>query len=655
MLKPLPKFIRKSFFSAMVLLTAHQVSTGQTVPKEKLGVNLELKNAYVDMARQERAFSKAVGEGSANVDAIGWPTEDFAKVFWDYRSYGAWWGADQIQDPEKYHTDMTGTWKLSFTGQADISINEGIVTFQNKTYDPGTNKTKVDLVVNYDANNQSSSILYLKFTNTKKTNASDVNTGITDIKLIRPGYSEATTQTFTNDFYAAICPFGVLRSMDLTHTNTVVAPGEVFDTSKKVYQSWSDRKSPTAVLLDQGRGGLPWEYLIEIANTADKDVWINIPVNADQSYLTGLAKLFKEKLEPGRKIYFEYGNENWNYGGAFLGAYQWNIEMAKREVTSNPNSNLKVSATETAENDGRTWGLRRHFRRSKEIWEAFKTEYGAEAFGTTIRPIASWFVLAPTEYDNTLNWMKNHFGDPKNYLYGIGITGYYGNNGTNRSTVDELVTLSLAAADGMVNTAKDYKTLADKWGIKITGYEGSPHFVGPANIGNKILANRAPGYKEVVKKGVGGWFNVAQGDVFIYFGLVGNYSEHGTWGLSDDILPERLKTSVKYQAILELTNTTSTCPFNQNTTNLEKSNATNLYSIFPIPAKDELYIESTVYGSEGFSYALTDVAGKVIMSKKADRGQEIEMLDLSSLNNGIYFLTVGEAGARQTEKIVISK
>ena len=42
-----------------------------------------------------------------------------------------------------------------------------------------------------------------------------------------------------------------------------------------------------------------------------KNIWINIPHLATSDYITQLAKLFREKLEPHLKVYVEYSNEVW--------------------------------------------------------------------------------------------------------------------------------------------------------------------------------------------------------------------------------------------------------------------------------------------------------------------------------------------------------
>lgn len=50
-----------------------------------------------------------------------------------------------------------------------------------------------------------------------------------------------------------------------------------------------------------------------ISKSNKKDIWINIPHAADDEYVTNLAKLIKDKLDPSLKVYVEYSNEVWIY------------------------------------------------------------------------------------------------------------------------------------------------------------------------------------------------------------------------------------------------------------------------------------------------------------------------------------------------------
>jgi hypothetical protein len=124
------------------------------------------------------------------------------------------------------------------------------------------------------------------------------NNYIRNIRVIRPGFENTWwTQTFSPLLLEKLAPYGTLRFMDWTNTNG--------QTDVK----WSDRVQPTSRTYTSN--GVAWEETIHLANILGKNVWINIPHLANADYITQLANLFLNKLEPHLKVYVEYSNEVW--------------------------------------------------------------------------------------------------------------------------------------------------------------------------------------------------------------------------------------------------------------------------------------------------------------------------------------------------------
>src|SRR5205085_2700963 len=98
--------------------------------------------------------------------------------------------------------DFDGTYKLSFTGRADVGLSVTQGALANVVYDAATNKTTADVTLTA-SDSDGGWYFVLQFFNTSG--------GVKDVKLIRPGYAPDTTQTFTNEFLAAVKPFGTLR------------------------------------------------------------------------------------------------------------------------------------------------------------------------------------------------------------------------------------------------------------------------------------------------------------------------------------------------------------------------------------------------------------------------------------------------------------
>ncbi|HSV77810.1 MAG TPA: hypothetical protein VLK85_01220, partial [Ramlibacter sp.] len=200
---------------------------------------------------------------SSQVDAQGWPTGDagvFVKV--------------QTVDAGDQATYMkTGTYKLRFTGRATVSASGA--TVGNYVYDSSANTSTADVVVGSGATQ-----LMLTFRGTTG--------GVRNVSLRQPGYAD--NETFTNEFKQAVAPFGVLRLMDYLATNHT-----------KV-RTWAERTTPASATQASDKGG-SYEHAIQMANELGKDIWINVPHQADDAYVRSLAELLKQNLASNRVVY----------------------------------------------------------------------------------------------------------------------------------------------------------------------------------------------------------------------------------------------------------------------------------------------------------------------------------------------------------------
>ena len=152
----------------------------------QVGINIGLPErggTYIDIAKENYRWNDlntGAGLDVGKVDSRGWPTID-ARYILDYRPVAEWAGS--IDDPEVYRLDVSGTYKCSFMGRADVnSVVDGNV--QNLSYDASSNTTIFDFVVS----NGSIGLFILDFSNTRRTSSSSNNSGFTDFKMLRPGY-----------------------------------------------------------------------------------------------------------------------------------------------------------------------------------------------------------------------------------------------------------------------------------------------------------------------------------------------------------------------------------------------------------------------------------------------------------------------------------
>ncbi|MBD5778497.1 fibronectin type III domain-containing protein [Pelagicoccus sp. NFK12] len=519
-------------------------------------------------------------------DERGWPTTDFRMILFDWRLWGGWFNPP-YDDPERKQIDVSGIYKVSFKGDATVSSFAGDSYFSitNQTYDAESNTTTLDLYIfsqgEVIANdpNDNSGLAAIQFTNTVNPESSS-GAGITDLKVIRPGYHDRPDQTFTDEFLNALKPFAALRFMDVQHTNNSNPfQGDPYPNNVTLWQDRVTKDSPSQVLENRGlkQPVVAWEYDIEIANEVGADLWLNIPVHAELDYVKKLAILVAygvdmgdadvsgpfseamlaqgvqttEPLDPSLNVYLEHSNEVWNFG---FSQYVYN----------------KLAAVEAA-NNGFDWGTtneehmarRRHIKRAYDFGQIFSEvlseKYGTDVLLDKVRPIHAHWASAinfdlPNQWQSAVNWMEATYGPVSDYFYAFAIAPYMNDSGaSDTATPEELLAVLVGNSDssaaGMRSTFID-KCLND-WGVAPMVYEGGPDTGGGSttNVQNRILMNRLPGMKDAVKRDmIDNWFELG-GKEFAYFVVAGGASRHGSWGATEDVADP---TAPKYQALLEI-------------------------------------------------------------------------------------------------------
>jgi hypothetical protein len=495
---------------------------------------------FADVAKTLRPWTTLDGQKPAPVDERGWPTSDAESVMFDIRPVAAWLGPEQIDDPVRFQPDWSGVYPLSFQGQARVqATQDSRYRISSPRYNAATNTTTAEVTVPKGAG-----LLVLAFSETRRSPGSPAGSGITDLRLLRPGSSRDRRATFTPEFVRSLQPFAVLRYMDWLDTNH--NPGFYGDRGHHAL-NWADRKLPADATqqFDGRKYGVAWEYVVALANQTGKDLWITIPVAATDDYVLQLAGMLKRDLAPNLKIYLEHSNEVWNFG---FPQYIYNKLAAVDEV-SRGNSPLQNDGGK----DQEEWARRRHAKRLVEIGETFRKVFGESGTEGRIRPVyASWVINPDSYYANVLAWVEKTYGPPKRFFYGIAGAAYYNAAKAGPSATPALVLEAMRAASmGNRKFLSALQQIAGRYGLNHCQYEVGPDTGGGKreNVGNRILANRLPGMRDLVLEDARAWF-AQGGDLYIYFSHCSAYSRYGCWGLSDDIA--NLQTP-KWQAIYELT------------------------------------------------------------------------------------------------------
>lgn len=451
---------------------------------------------YVDLLHQARRFGTpaAPWDEKALLDDDGWPIGDFG-VF--------------LMTGQAEVSEIAGIYRLSFNGRANVGVVASKATLRNQRYDPVSNLTTLELELPEHADQ-----LALSFTQT--------GAGIRNLKVIRPGYDAANPPLFTTRFLDHLARFTTLRFMDWLRTN-----------NNDRVTSWATRASP-ARTHHASPAGVPWEHIVALANQTGKDVWINIPVKADDDYVLQLARLLQSSLNPEASIYIEYSNELWN---AQFGQFHTNVKLAIAEVRDNPASPLAYDGS----TDQNQWGYRRIAKRLKEISDLFRNVYGDAAMMRTVRPVFASQVVQPYVTEVGLKFIEAVHGPPANYFYAVAGAPYF--NLGDQQTVDGLTPDQvLQAMDTSVsrlpniNQFEKNVALASWYGLPFIAYEGGSDTFGPGGIDAKKAASLDPRLQAICNRYLNTWYENG-GALFMWFTAgAGNWdTQYGAWELTTDL------------------------------------------------------------------------------------------------------------------------
>jgi hypothetical protein len=304
---------------ARVRLSWSSPSTPSEViePLSTSGVNVDGYLGYLGSALWADAIKggryqwTGIGNDTrVEVDADGWPLHD----------------ASNITIEGAHHT--RGTYALSFSGSAEVSVFPRVAfevdgsTFdgvlpKGTGYDASANVTRARMRLDEDA-----SILYLNFRQTQRSRSAAQGSGVRDVHLMRPvspgsrdSYAPGTL--FDRGVSAFFAGFTTLRWI----LN--------FDSEAH----WRDRIGPNQAKVLRESDPANWENVVMLANETGRDLYICTPINADDDYITKLARLCRfgsdargepytaaqrtpvhPPLNPNLRVYVERSNEVWNWG-----------------------------------------------------------------------------------------------------------------------------------------------------------------------------------------------------------------------------------------------------------------------------------------------------------------------------------------------------
>ncbi|MDX2064639.1 MAG: PA14 domain-containing protein [Fimbriimonadaceae bacterium] len=484
--------------------------------------NAYTERAWANILKNDARLWKIGTTNRANSDANGDPTEDFELFTVDG-------GYIQTHTPEGLESmDLRGTYRLSFLGQADLTTGHWGGTIANQQYNAATNTTTADWRVT-----ERTPTMKIRFTATRRTASSATGTGVSMIRLMRPRTPNGTNPypvgtVFTDEYVALHQRGSVIRMMDFSATNG------------NLQRTWAERQTVDRLTFysnEQDPGywwqgkGAPWEHAIALANATGRDLWVNVPAFADDDYARQLARFIRDRLNPNLKVYFEYSNEIWNFSFPHYGQVR---DLARDAITANPNTPINFDGA-CVRPDGtidegvsvpRYWA-----KRTFELSEIFRQEFGAATFDQRVRPLLMTQAAWNHWIQQTLHFLDRYYGNPAytnpprpiaSYLYGTGGSGYFHGfpdavrNNAN-ATVDDILNGYDAGWEENFRTMERDVHYGLAFGLKRVAYEAGPGLDDFAGINSSVQrAQRDPRMRNIYTRQVDDYFR-AGGELYVHF------------------------------------------------------------------------------------------------------------------------------------------
>lgn len=364
-------------------------------------------------------------------------------------------------------------------------------------------------------------------------------------------------EIFNPDFINLVKPFKFFRAMSWMATNDNNEQKDWDDLVKITDYNWAGQEfiSPR-----RKKGGAPIEVLTAIANKTSSDLWLNIPHQATDEYVTKFAQKVKETLDSKLNVYIEYSNEVWNWSPAFPQS-QWAVQQAKARWKEDiPDGDADFNGF---------YGMR-----ASQIINIWKSVFGSQA--NRVKGImatqTAWQGLEQARLRCNAYQKEGNPPCYKNFdLYAI--TGYFGAAMTMKENADTIkgwmresdggyakALQWLRTGEGLPHESKFgslpnvsadrayHKTVADKYGLKLVTYEGGPDLVTQDPEVQAFLGRlrKRPEMKDIYLESLNDWKN--QGGTL--------YSHHvimdgGEYGALAGTYVEDPKTAPVYQALIQ--------------------------------------------------------------------------------------------------------
>jgi hypothetical protein len=344
--------------------------------------------------------------------------------------------------------------------------------------------------------------------------------------------------------------FRTARFMDWQRTNT----STVTDWSQRTIPTWRSWNTPS---------GAPLEMIVNLANTANVDPWINVPTQASDDYVAHFAQVLHQQLSTKLSVNVEYSNEPWNY------SFPNTTWMYNQAQAAYPAEVAAKTSPYTLESN---W----YANRLVQVCNIIKNEFGADK--GRVRCVANTQAASSGVASQVLNCTvaAKTLGQPcGKFIDVLAIAPYFGSyvgSKKLRPTVSSWYTqadggvtqlfteimgseattalvapLAAAGSDaptGSLAQVKSWmvanKAIADRFNIPMWAYEGGQGLVPPGGDTDTTLvtlftnANHDARMATAYSKMLADW-QAAGGQTFALYNDASGDSKYGFWGLKQNM------------------------------------------------------------------------------------------------------------------------
>jgi len=469
-----------------------------------------------------------------------------------------------------------------------------------------------------------SSALNVTTTAASATSSMTIGTNFWDF-----GWSESTeyinanvdwttvTNPWNPQFLSEISMYACLRFMDFGHTNN----------SNVV--NWSERIQKTANQVTAGQ--FAYEWMIDLCNRTNIDMWVCLPHKTNLDYWTQLATLIKNNLNPNLKCYIEYSNETWN--GGFT-QFQYTLDQGIANGLPGSNQWYQGGAYSV-------W-------QSLKIFKAFQDVFGVADMGTRVIRVCAWsgnYDIADQAFANTLN---SSTWNPYGQKVDMGAIAPYIGNGIDGAASNcqslfhaEIDRLYSATSDGVAHAVN----MANKYGFKLGCYEGGQHLLTNAHVWS-ANPNIYTEYMYMLNK----WKDKFV--LFNHYTHLGAWGSGGAWGAKVSTT-STLAESHKYRALVDWINANKSAEILENTIIANSESANEYITVYPNPAKEYINIDLSKLHGETSHILITDLTGKVLDKMIISSESSLLTISLSQLPKGLYIVKLQNGDKCYNEKFII--